>query len=46
MAEQIIRDFYGKIIAKIETKPNGATAEFSANTMPQPIPLAISTVAW
>lgn len=23
MAEQIIRDFYGKIIAKIETKPNG-----------------------
>lgn len=23
MAEQIIRDFHGKIIAKIETKPNG-----------------------
>lgn len=23
MAEQIIRDIYGKIIAKIETKPNG-----------------------
>ncbi len=23
MAEQIIRDFYGKIIAKIEVKPNG-----------------------
>ena len=23
MAEQIIRDFYGRIITKIETKPNG-----------------------
>ena len=23
MAEQIIRDFYGKTLAKIETKPNG-----------------------
>ena len=23
MAEQIIRDFYGKIIARIEIKPNG-----------------------
>lgn len=23
MAEQIIRDFYGRIIAKIETSPNG-----------------------
>ena len=23
MAECVVRDFYGKIIAKIETKPNG-----------------------
>ena len=23
MAEQIIRDFYGRVLAKIETKPNG-----------------------
>ena len=23
MAEQIVRDFYGKIIARIEIKPNG-----------------------